>query len=266
MNLSIIWAKIRFYFSNFAPKLNDFAYCQITKALRLDFHDECCVRRTNVWQLNFDVSNDINGNEILSCYLNVHFWGVQKDGICALSICAEISMKSTSCTQSNPPNWIQCEIDTILRHLSNHWHSYRFYPSKMVEVKKFTLAQVKEHNAETDLWIIIRDKVYDVTKFLNEVCARLKNANGLSAHESVNFPITFLASGWWWRSQRGRWQRRYQGFWWCRTQWYGNVSVCHKVMAMTAAKRPPNIVYQVIGDACEDCASINMLNSLQKFT
>lgn len=39
----------------------------------------------------------------------------------------------------------------------------------MAEVKKFTLAQVKEHNTGTDLWIIIRDKVYDVTKFLFEV-------------------------------------------------------------------------------------------------
>lgn len=48
----------------------------------------------------------------------------------------------------------------------------------MTEVKKFTLLQVKEHNKETDLWIIIRDKVYDVTKFLNEVnerrCVRVR--------------------------------------------------------------------------------------------
>lgn len=39
----------------------------------------------------------------------------------------------------------------------------------MTEVKKFTLAQVKEHTAEADLWFIIRDKVYNVTKFLQEV-------------------------------------------------------------------------------------------------
>lgn len=35
--------------------------------------------------------------------------------------------------------------------------------------KEFTLAQVKEHNNKADVWIIIRDKVYDVTKFLSEV-------------------------------------------------------------------------------------------------
>lgn len=39
----------------------------------------------------------------------------------------------------------------------------------MSDAKKFTLAQVKEHNKATDLWMVIDDKVYDVTKFLNEV-------------------------------------------------------------------------------------------------
>lgn len=36
-------------------------------------------------------------------------------------------------------------------------------------VKKFTMAEVKEHNTSTDLWTVIHDKVYDVTKFQNEV-------------------------------------------------------------------------------------------------
>lgn len=39
----------------------------------------------------------------------------------------------------------------------------------MPDIKKFTHAQVKEHNRENDLWLIINDKVYDVTKFLKEV-------------------------------------------------------------------------------------------------
>lgn len=39
----------------------------------------------------------------------------------------------------------------------------------MAEVKKYSRADVKKHNKKTDLWIIIRDKVYDVTKFLTEV-------------------------------------------------------------------------------------------------
>ncbi|XP_068141265.1 cytochrome b5 isoform X2 [Drosophila tropicalis] len=34
--------------------------------------------------------------------------------------------------------------------------------------KEISLATVKEHNKPEDLWVIIEDKVYDVTKFLNE--------------------------------------------------------------------------------------------------
>lgn len=40
----------------------------------------------------------------------------------------------------------------------------------MPAVKKYTFAEVKEHNKPTDLWVVIHDKVYDVTKFLHEVC------------------------------------------------------------------------------------------------
>lgn len=39
----------------------------------------------------------------------------------------------------------------------------------MSAVKKYTFAEVKEHNKPTDLWVVIHDKVYDVTKFLHEV-------------------------------------------------------------------------------------------------
>lgn len=40
----------------------------------------------------------------------------------------------------------------------------------MPDNKKYTHAQVKQHNKESDLWLIINDKVYDVSKFLKEVC------------------------------------------------------------------------------------------------
>lgn len=48
---------------------------------------------------------------------------------------------------------------------------------KMTEVKKFSLAEVREHNKSTDIWIIIRDKVYDVTRFLTEVSFPLEPKN-----------------------------------------------------------------------------------------
>ena len=43
------------------------------------------------------------------------------------------------------------------------------------EGKVFRLAEVKEHNiskGETkSIWVVIHDKVYDITKFLDEVCS-----------------------------------------------------------------------------------------------
>uniref|UniRef100_A0AAG5CUE0 Cytochrome b5 heme-binding domain-containing protein n=1 Tax=Anopheles atroparvus TaxID=41427 RepID=A0AAG5CUE0_ANOAO len=36
------------------------------------------------------------------------------------------------------------------------------------ELKQYSLADVASHNKPNDLWMIIHDKVYDVTKFLQE--------------------------------------------------------------------------------------------------
>lgn len=36
------------------------------------------------------------------------------------------------------------------------------------------MAEVKEHSSPTDVWTVIHDKVYDVTKFLNEVSFLLR--------------------------------------------------------------------------------------------
>lgn len=35
--------------------------------------------------------------------------------------------------------------------------------------KEISLAEVKKHNKSEDLWVVIEDKVYDLTKFLHEV-------------------------------------------------------------------------------------------------
>ena len=43
------------------------------------------------------------------------------------------------------------------------------------EGKVFRLAEVKEHNISKgeakSIWVVIHDKVYDITKFLDEVCS-----------------------------------------------------------------------------------------------
>jgi hypothetical protein len=36
--------------------------------------------------------------------------------------------------------------------------------------KQFDLATIGEHNNKKDVWTIIHGKVYDITKFLDEVC------------------------------------------------------------------------------------------------
>lgn len=37
------------------------------------------------------------------------------------------------------------------------------------ETKYYTLAEVAKHKTNNDVWLVIHNNVYDVTKFLNEV-------------------------------------------------------------------------------------------------
>ena len=36
------------------------------------------------------------------------------------------------------------------------------------EKKVYTLKEVEKHNSDNDVWMVINDHVYDLTKFLNE--------------------------------------------------------------------------------------------------
>lgn len=36
-------------------------------------------------------------------------------------------------------------------------------------MKTYTLEEIEEHNSQDSLWMLIEDKVYDLTKFMNEV-------------------------------------------------------------------------------------------------
>ena len=36
------------------------------------------------------------------------------------------------------------------------------------EKKVYTLKEVEKHNSDNDVWMVINDRVYDLTKFLNE--------------------------------------------------------------------------------------------------
>uniref|UniRef100_A0A914HND8 Cytochrome b5 n=1 Tax=Globodera rostochiensis TaxID=31243 RepID=A0A914HND8_GLORO len=56
------------------------------------------------------------------------------------------------------------------RHFSAefHRHSKAISGPEMTAGRKLTRAEVAEHNNNSDAWIIIGNKVYDVTKFLDE--------------------------------------------------------------------------------------------------
>ena len=41
----------------------------------------------------------------------------------------------------------------------------------MAALKLISLEELKSHNNSTSIWLAIHDKVYDVTKFLEEVTA-----------------------------------------------------------------------------------------------
>ena len=55
------------------------------------------------------------------------------------------------------------------------------------DVKYYTLEEIREHNMSSDSWLIIHDKVYDITGFLEEVRHPLSNSaiNAVSSlHDS----------------------------------------------------------------------------------
>ena len=64
------------------------------------------------------------------------------------------------------------------------------------EGKVFKLSEVAEHNKskgeDKTIWIVIHDKVYDITKFLDEVLTLFEEEEG------VNSCQTFLNLASWW--------------------------------------------------------------------
>lgn len=46
-----------------------------------------------------------------------------------------------------------------------------------METKEFTIAEVSAHNTREDLYMIIDDNVYDLTKFASEVSKFIKHQN-----------------------------------------------------------------------------------------
>jgi cytochrome b involved in lipid metabolism len=47
------------------------------------------------------------------------------------------------------------------------------------ELPKYSWEEVAQHNSAESLWIVVQDKIYDVTKFMEEVLLKIK---ALSRH------------------------------------------------------------------------------------
>lgn len=89
--------------------------------------------------------------------------------------------------------------------------------------KVFSMTEVKKHNTKEDLWMVIHDKVYDVTKFIHEVswiwflcclncCFLLQNIYFLKASRRR-----------WGPNREGR-KKCYTRVWRCGSQQRGHVS------------------------------------------
>lgn len=52
-------------------------------------------------------------------------------------------------------------------------------------LKQITLKEVSEHNNVVSLWIALDNKVYDITKFLTEVCRSCISTEMLTKEHKV---------------------------------------------------------------------------------
>lgn len=92
-----------------------------------------------------------------------------------------------------------------------------------------TLADVAEHNSKKSLYLVIHDKVYNITKFIDEVSGPANEAQDQTDGRTItgSFPSALLVASQlasWWRGSspwRGR-QRCHWGLWGCRPLWRGS--------------------------------------------
>jgi cytochrome b involved in lipid metabolism len=70
-----------------------------------------------------------------------------------LGACSYSTPKSTPTTEDEGMTMIEQQTSTAA-------------PATNAELATYTLAEVAEHNTETDCWLIIENQVYDVTNFI----------------------------------------------------------------------------------------------------
>lgn len=53
--------------------------------------------------------------------------------------------------------------------------------SSSSDAKQYTIEQLKEHNSRDSFWMLLHGKVYDVTKFMDEVSAECSRTDWRAA-------------------------------------------------------------------------------------
>lgn len=93
------------------------------------------------------------------------------------------------------------------------FNNYVSNPPKSREntAEEFSLEEISDHDNVTDCWIVVYDRIYDITRFINEVnWLRLLFILYTSSISSnlIFFDFLILASRWCGRPSRIRWKRR----------------------------------------------------------
>lgn len=75
-------------------------------------------------------------------------------------------ISSTDTTESMSNQAAMFEITMTALRLSNKTTHF-FGNNEMVQLPQYTLQEVSEHRSGDDCWVVIYDRVYDITKFLD---------------------------------------------------------------------------------------------------
>ena len=120
--------------------------------------------------------------------------------------------------------------------------------SNWSSLPEYSLAQVSRHSYSGDCWIVIRDKVYDVTKFIHQVHqvllqqqltaiiislnVQLSYQKWLETNQSMNFCwFVLTASGWLWNYDGTRRSRCHAGLprsWSFQRRWRRSGTISHR--------------------------------------
>ncbi len=117
--------------------------------------------------LNEAVEDPVSKNEADVAIKTTPTSSPNKDGSVPLAIPVKASLLALSDINLTPEAFSSMSTsDEIASSMGNMNHLEENLPT-------FSLAEVREHSDPSDAWIVLYDRVYDVTTFLHEVCVKI---------------------------------------------------------------------------------------------